>query len=77
MATEDELQCRAEEARVRAILEPQDEETRARIMQLRREAEERHAAELEYRKTRRYAILLLVALLATAILAAIRWLILE
>ena len=77
MPSEEELQRRAEDARIRAILEPQHEEARARIRQLRRDADECHAAELEYRKTRRYAILLLVALLATTILAAIRWLILH
>lgn len=72
MESEEELKRRAEEVRVSAILEPDDEEARARIRQIRREAEERHAAEVELRKTRRFAILLLVALVATTILAAIR-----
>ena len=77
MDSEDELRRRAEAARVRAILEPEDEEARARLRQLRREAEERHAAESEQQKTRRFATFLIVALLATTILAAVRWLILN
>jgi hypothetical protein len=71
------LKRRAEEVRVRAILDPQDDAARARIRQLRREAEERHAAEVERQKTRRFAILLLIALLATTVLAAIRWTVLN
>jgi CHASE3 domain sensor protein len=77
MASEEELNRRAEEARVRTILEPKHEEARARMRRLRREAEERHAAEIEQQKTRRFAILLLIALLATTVLAAVRWLMLN
>ncbi len=74
LASEDELTRRAEAARVRAILEPQDEEARENLRRSQREREERHAAEADRQKTQRLAVLLLVALLSTAALAAARWL---
>ncbi len=74
MASEEELRRRAEEARVRAILEPKDEQAREEFRRKRREEEERRAAAVEQHKTHRLATLFLIALAATAVLAMLRWL---
>jgi hypothetical protein len=73
MASEEELKRREDEARVRAILEPKDEEARAKLREKQRQEEERRMAEADAQRTRRIGTLLLVALLATALFALLRW----
>ena len=74
MSPDDELKRRDEEARVRSILEPQDEEARKKWREAkaadkrqREEAKERH-------RTDAFARWLLAAVLVTVMLAVARWL---
>ena len=73
MASEEELKRRAEEARIRAILEPTDDETRSKLRRRQRQEQERQAAEAERARTGRLATLLMIAVIATAAFGLIRW----
>ena len=74
MSPEEERKRRAEEARVRSILEPQDEEARKKLREARAvETRQREEAK-EQEKTDAFARWLLVAVLVTVMLALARWL---
>ncbi len=73
MASEDELQRRAEEARVREILEPTDEQDRDELRRKQKARDQDRAAAEDKRKTHRLSTLLLIALVATGVLAVLRW----
>lgn len=69
-ATEAEINRRAEEQRIRRILEPKDDEARQRWHAARVAMERRAAAAEENAKTDRYARGLLWSILGSVLLAA-------
>lgn len=69
--SEAELNRRAEEQRIRAILEPKDDEARQRWYAARAAMQRRQAATEEHAKTDRYARGLLWSILATVLLALV------
>ena len=74
MSPKEERKRRAEEARVRSILEPQDEEARKKLRETKgAETRQREEAK-EQEKTDTFARWLLVAVLITVMLALARWL---
>jgi len=68
-ATEAELFRRAEEQRIRRILEPKDDEARQRWHAARAAAQRRQVSAEEHAKTDRYARGLLWSVLGTVVLA--------
>ena len=74
MSPKEERKRRAEEARVRSILEPQDEEARKTLRETKGAETPQRAEAMEPEKTDTFARWLLVAVLITVMLALARWL---